>query len=555
MIEPREEADEVHLRDGRGDEWNREGHHLCFHRKDTPALRAQRLAHQDRPIGNQDPFWSRADLNYDAGTMNPFIHGEVFVLDDGCETDMDIGTYERFLNIDLTGKHNITTGQIYFEVIEKERKGDYLGQCVQIIPHITDEIKQRIRETAKKSGVEIIIVECGGTVGDIEGLPFFEAFRQIMLEEPRENTASIHVTLVPKLETVGEQKTKPTQHSVQELRRIGIQPDIIIARSKSPITLNAKKKISLFTNVPESCVFSLYDVKEIYSVPSLLEDQGFSGIISKILELKIARVEEKWRQWNKVVEGYLASKGVVNVALGGKYVALSDSYVSVKEAVRHACAHLGVKLELVYIDTEEVEKDPQDLIKLNDVDAVIIPGGFGKRGAEGKIKVAEYALKNSIPFLGLCFGFQLAVVMFARSMLGLKEANSFELNPETTHPVIDLMKEQREIEAMGATMRLGGYEVGLAEGSLARSLYGKDRIRVRHRHRYTINPKYEHILEEKGLIISGRSILDDRAEVIEVSNHPFFLATQFHPEFTSRPEAPDAAYLGLIRAAINSINQ
>ncbi len=487
--------------------------------------------------------------------MNPFIHGEVFVLDDGYEADMDIGTYERFLNIDLKRDHNITTGQIFYEVIEKERKGAYLGQCVQIIPHITDEIKRRIRKTAKESGAEVTIIECGGTVGDIEGLPFFEAFRQMMLEEPRENTASIHVTLVPRLETVGEQKTKPTQHSVQELRRIGIQPDVIIARSEGLLTQNANKKISLFTNVPERCVFSLYDVEEIYSVPNLLEEQGFSRVISDVLNLKVRRIEEKWQRWKRVVEGYLTPKGVVKVALGGKYLALTDSYVSVKEAVRHACAHLRVKPELIYIDTEKVEKDPGKLRKLDVVEAVIIPGGFGERGTEGKIMVAEYALKNSMPFLGLCFGFQLSVVMFARSVLGLRGANSTELDPDTPYPVIDLMEEQREIEAIGGTMRLGGYEVSLVEGSLARSLYGKDEIRVRHRHRYTINPVYEHILDEKGLIISGRSVSDDRAEVIEVSKHPFFLATQFHPEFTSRPENPDASYVGLIRAAINSVNR
>jgi CTP synthase len=486
--------------------------------------------------------------------MNPYVHGEVFVLDDGWEADMDIGTYERFLNLDLTKEHNITTGQIYHKVIEEERRGTYLGQCVQIIPHITEEIKRRIRNTVQRAKTDIAIIECGGTVGDIEGLPFLEAFRQMRLEEPRENTASVHITLVPKLKTVGEQKTKPTQHSVQELRRIGIQPDIIAARSGDPLTSAARKKISLFANVPEQCVFSLPDTDEIYAVPNMLERQGFSSVILKILGLGGPRIQDGWEGWNRVVEGFTSPTNSVTIAIGGKYVALSDSYVSVKEAIRHAAAASGTKARILFLDTERVEKDHGELRKLDKVDGIIIPGGFGARGAEGKIMMGEYAMKNAIPHLGLCFGFQLALVMFARSVLGMKGANTTEIDPDTPYPVIHLLPQQAGIERMGGTMRLGGYDIILEEGSLAHSLYKSTVIRRRHRHRYIPNPKYLEDFKKAGLHLSGRSSIGGHIEVIELPGHPFFFATQYHPEFTSRPESPDGAYVGLIKAALQRRN-
>ncbi|NIN52695.1 MAG: CTP synthase [Nitrososphaeria archaeon] len=491
-----------------------------------------------------DPY-----LNYDAGTMNPYIHGEVFVCDDGTEVDMDLGTYQRFLGVSLSGENNITTGMVYLSVIEKERRGDLLGQCVQIIPHITNEIKRRIRSTSQKSRSEVVVIECGGTVGDIESQPFLEAFRQMRIEEPRENTASVHVTFVPFLETAGEQKTKPTQHSVQEYRRIGVQPDVIVARSKGKLRDYARKKIALFSNVHEENVFGLYDLDEIYSVPSMLEDQGFSSVFFKLLNLHERQKDETWRKWEETVKLFSVSSDTIKVAMAGKYVALADSYVSIREAIRHAAAHLGLKPQIEYIDTEKVEENPSYLNKLDQIDAVIIPGGFGPRGAEGKISVAEYALKEGIPYLGLCFGFQLAVAMFARS-IGLENANSTEIDPDTPHPVIDLLPEQRDVEKMGGTMKLGGHPIRISKKTLAYSLYKKEKIRRRHRHRYFISIDYEDDLVDKGLCISGRIIPGGYAAILEIPGHPFFFATQYHPEFTSLPWDPDAAFTGLFRAAI-----
>jgi len=491
-----------------------------------------------------DPY-----LNVDAGTMNPLIHGEVFVTDDGGETDMDLGTYERFLDQNLTAEHNITTGQIYLEVIQGERRGDYLGRCVQIIPHITDAIKSRLRRLAEKTGVEILLVECGGTVGDIEGLPFLEALRQMRLQEGYENTLFIHVTLAPALEPVGELKTKPTQHSVQELRRIGIQPDIIVVRSRMPLTKEAKEKISLFANVPLSSVISNPDSESIYLVPQLLESEGIVAAICG--KLRLDERELKWGSWPKIASSFTEAHGHVKIAMVGKYVALADSYVSVNHAIAHAAAERGFKAEVDLVDSERFEVDPRSLKTLLRYDGVIIPGGFGKRGSEGKVAAANYARVNRIPYLGLCFGFQLAIVSFARHSCCLEGASSTELDPDTPHPVIDLLPEQRGVEDMGATMRLGGIDVELKEGTLAYRLYGSRVVRERHRHRYEFNQKYLRIFEASGMIFSGSSDSGRRMEIAEIPAHPFYMAVQYHPEFISRPGKPEPVFRGFISAAID----
>lgn len=493
-----------------------------------------------------DPY-----LNVDAGTMNPLIHGEVFVTDDGGETDMDIGTYERFLDQNLSAKHNITTGQVYQAVIEAERRGDYLGSCVQIIPHITDEIKRRIREIAKESGVDILITECGGTVGDIEGLPYLEAFRQMRLELGAENCLFVHVTLAPILKPVGEQKTKPTQHSVQELRRIGIQPDIIVVRCKQTLTKEARKKIALFTSVEENSVISNPDVESVYLVPQVLEREGIVKAIERKLGLKNNIV---WGNWTNIAESFIhANKGFVKIAMIGKYVSLADSYVSVNHALLHSATKLGYKLKVDWIDSEKFEKDLSLMKELNKYHGILVPGGFGKRGSEGKILVANYAREKGIPFLGICFGFQMAVVSFARYVANLKNANSSELDPNTQYSVIDILPEQKKIKELGGTMRLGGHDIEIVEGTKAYKIYGKKMIRERHRHRYEVNPKFRKILEDCGLVFSGFSDNGLRVEILEIENHPFYMATQYHPEFVSRPGKPEPIYLNFVMSACKRI--
>jgi CTP synthase len=494
-----------------------------------------------------DPY-----LNVDAGTMNPLIHGEVFVTDDGGETDMDIGTYERFLDRNLSAKHNITTGQVYKSVIEAERRGDYLGSCVQIIPHITDEIKRRIKRIASESKVDILIAECGGTVGDIESLPYLEAFRQMRLEVGAEGSLFVHVTLAPVLETVGEQKTKPTQHSVQELRRIGIQPDIIVVRSKEPLKRDAKKKIALFTSVEESSVISDPDTQSVYMVPHILEKEGIVKAIERKLRLNENRLN--WREWGKIAKSFIsAGKGLVKIAMVGKYVTLADSYVSVNHALMHSAAKLGYKLEVNWLDSERFEQNHSLLSILNSYHGILIPGGFGKRGSEGKILVANYARESKIPFLGICFGFQMAVVSFARNVAGFKNANSTELEPNTPHPVIDLLPEQKKVHDLGGTMRLGGHDIEIKEGTIAYKIYGKKQIRERHRHRYEVNPEYIPKLQEHGLVFSAFSDGGLRVEILEIPNHPFYLATQYHPEFISRPGRPEPVYLNFVLSATKRI--
>ncbi|MEM4328887.1 MAG: CTP synthase [Candidatus Caldarchaeum sp.] len=487
-----------------------------------------------------DPY-----VNVDAGTLNPFSHGEVFVTDDGGETDLDLGWYERFLDIRTTRLNNITTGQVYAEVINRERRGDYLGQCVQIVPHITDEIKRRIRDVSRD--VDVLIVEVGGTVGDIEGQPFLEAVRQMRLEEGVENTLFIHVALVLTLKATGEFKTKALQHSVNMLRALGIQPDIIVARSETPVDLEARRKIALFGTISEKAVFSSYDVEFIYKVPMILEEQGMGDFIVRRLGLECSSPD--WSEWRRVMTLYENASSELRIAVCGKYTKLADSYVSIKEALSHAAVNIGHRVNVEWINTEDFERGVRNVEELQQFGGVLVPGGFGRRGTEGMIECIRYTRENNIPFLGLCFGLQLAVVEFARNVLGLAGANSTELDLSTPHPVIDLMPEQRGVKGLGGTMRLGAAAVRIVEGTLAHTLYGAAEIRQRHRHRYEVSQKYWSQLVDQGLVFSGFSPEGDRVEIIEYPRNRFFLATQFHPEYLSRPNRPEPAFLGFVKAA------
>jgi len=491
-----------------------------------------------------DPY-----LNYDSGTMNPYMHGEVYVTEDGSEADLDLGHYERFLDINLSRDHNITTGQVYWAVIDKERRGDYLGRCVQIIPHVTDEIKNRIRKVAEQSKVDILFVEVGGTVGDIEGLPFLEAIRHLRLEEGYINTLFVHVGLVPHLDVTGEFKTKPMQHSIQELRRIGIQPDIIVARSREPLSGEPRKKIALFGSVEEKAVFCSPNVRSIYEVPLVLDEQGMGDFISERLGLPKRKPE--WADWYQVVKSFLEATNEVKIAICGKYAKLADSYVSINEALRHAGAACGARVQIDWIETEAFEEDPAKIEALKEYDGILVPGGFGTRATEGKITAINFARTHNTPFLGICFGFQLATVEFARNVCGFKDANSTEINTETHNPVIDFLPEQKGVEYKGATMRLGAYPVSIKPATLAHRLYKADTIYERHRHRYEVNPDYWDILQKHGLVYSGCTPDGKRMEVLEIPKHFFFFATQFHPEFKSRPGKPDPAYFGFIKAALD----
>lgn len=489
-----------------------------------------------------DPY-----LNYDAGTMNPYIHGEVFVTEDGGETDMDIGTYERFLDINVPKSHNITTGQVYSTVIERERKGDFLGKCVQIIPHITDEIKNRLKNIAAEEGVDLVLVEIGGTVGDIESLPYLEAARQLRLQEGIGNVLNVHVTLVPVLDVVGEQKTKPTQHSVQELRRIGIQPDVIVARSKDALKVETRRKIALFCNVEESAVFTSQDMRSILESPILLEKEGLGDYLVKRLGLKPNTAD--WTIWKKIIQTHVQPDRHVTIAVCGKYAELADSYVSVNEALRDAGASANARVNLEFIETDDFEKNPDTVRILSRFDGILVPGGFGSRGSEGKIAAIKHARTHDTPFLGICFGFQMAVVEYARS-IGLTDAASSELNPESKNHVIDLMPEQNSVLEKGGTMRLGAHEISIDQGSNAYSLYKKTRVWERHRHRYEVNPRYIPTLTSKGLKFSGKSDSSRRMEILELPSNKFHFATQYHAEFKSRPGRASPPYLGLVQAAL-----
>ena len=492
-----------------------------------------------------DPY-----LNIDAGTMNPFEHGEVYVLDDGGEVDLDLGNYERFMDLHLGMDNNITTGKVYRTVIENERRGEYLGKTVQIIPHITNEIKRRITAVARQSGADVAIVELGGTVGDIESMPFLEAARQLGRDLGREeNVMFIHTTLIPIMGSVGEEKSKPTQHSVRDLMSVGIKPDIIVGRCSRELSESAKAKIAMFCDVDENAVISCPDARSIYEVPLILERQGVADLIIDRMKLAPMTTGRHMEKWEMFLDNIVNPSSEVTIALVGKYTALADSYLSQLEALTHAgaerCCHVGIK----FVDSDTLlHGDPGDI--LGDVDGILVPGGFGVRGVEGKIAAARYARENGVPFLGVCLGFQIATIEIARDVLGLEGADSTEFEPGTKHPVIFIMPEQAGVTQMGGTMRLGAQTVLVEKGSKAEALYGADRISERHRHRYEVNPGYIDRFEEAGWKFTGRSEDGTKMEIGELEGHPYFVASQFHPEFKSRPMKPSPLHQGLVDAAM-----
>jgi len=495
-----------------------------------------------------DPY-----INVDPGTMSPFQHGEVFVTEDGAETDLDLGHYERFVHTTMSQKNNFTTGSVYESVISKERRGDYQGGTVQVIPHITDEIKRRIREGA--GDAEVVMVEIGGTVGDIESLPFLEAIRQMGVEEGHHNVLFIHLTLLPYIPTAGEVKTKPTQHSVKELRSIGIQPDILLCRSERPIPEDERRKIALFTNVEQRAVIGAEDVDTIYKIPLRLNEQGLDDIAVEKLQLKCNKADLS--EWRQVVAAVKNPTGVVTIAMVGKYVDLTEAYKSLSESLNHAGIHTRTRVKIVYIDSEEIEQDGIDC--LQEMDGILVPGGFGERGVEGKIQAVQYARENKIPYLGICLGMQVAVIEYARHVAGLDGAHSTEFNKKTPHPVIGLITEwttsdgrvetRDEASDLGGTMRLGGQPCKLAPTSRVHAAYQKDVIVERHRHRYELNNHYREPLERAGMQFVGTSLDGNLVEVIELKDHPWFIACQFHPEFTSNPRDGHPLFSSYVSAA------
>jgi len=487
-----------------------------------------------------DPY-----INVDPGTMNPFEHGEVFVTDDGGETDLDLGHYERFIDEPLTRASNATTGSIYQSVLAAERRGDYLGRTVQVIPHVTDEIRRRIHRLVNDE-VDVVITEVGGTVGDIEILPFLEAIRQFRNEVGRDNVCYVHVTLVPFIGPSGEQKSKPTQHSVTELRSRGIQPDVIVCRSDEPLSDSLKRKISNQCDVDNRAVINAVDVKNIYELPLIFHDEGLDTVICDVLRIDAPIDLSHWRQLVARIE---ASVSPVRIGLIGKYVDLHDAYLSVIESLKHAGFHHGAQIEVTWIQAEDVEGLLADEA-MGSLDGIVIPGGFGPRGIEGKIRAAEYARENSVPCLGLCLGMQVMTVEFARNVVGLKDANSTEFNAATPHPVIDLMNDQREVTEKGGTMRLGAYYAVLTPGTKVANAYGEPVVSERHRHRYEFNSNYRTRIEEAGLLCSGTSPDKRLVEFVELENHPFWVGTQAHPEFKSRPDRPHPLFRELIAAAL-----
>jgi CTP synthase len=487
-----------------------------------------------------DPY-----INVDPGTMNPFQHGEVFVTDDGTETDLDLGHYERFTS-SITGRNsNVTTGRIYASVIEKERRGDYLGGTVQVIPHITDEIKAFIMQGARDA--DVVIVEIGGTVGDIESLPFIEALRQLKLELGRGNSVNVHVTLVPYIKAAGELKTKPTQHSVKTLREIGIQPEIIVARCDRELSADLKRKISLFCNVPPEAVITGKDVESIYEVPLTFHRQGLDGLIVQLLNIWTR--EPVLDRWNDIVGRLRDATGRTTIAVVGKYVDHTDAYKSLHEALLHGGLAHGTRVSFRYIDSEEVREQGTEAL-LDGVDAILVPGGFGGRGIEGKIAAVQYARENQVPFFGICLGLQVAVIEFARNVCGIKAANSAEFEPDGSESVIHLMAHQHKITRKGGSMRLGSYPCRLQSGSLAAEIYSEDEVNERHRHRYEVNNAYRAPMAEKGLKFSGLSPDELLVEMVELENHPWFLGCQFHPEFLSRPYRPHPLFAAFVGAAL-----
>ena len=498
-----------------------------------------------------DPY-----INVDPGTMSPFQHGEVFVTYDGAETDLDLGHYERFVDVRMGKRNNFTTGQIYESVIRKERRGDYLGGTVQVIPHITDEIKSQIVKGA--DGADVVLVEIGGTVGDIESLPFLEAVRQMSLEVGRENACFVHLTLVPFIPSAGEIKTKPTQHSVKELREIGIQPDVILCRSDREVPENERQKIALFTNVPVEAVISAIDVDSIYKIPSFLHKQNLDDIVLKKLQLETNPADLS--RWDELIHKLEHPKTEVNIALVGKYVDLTESYKSLSEALIHAGIHCDAKINITYIDSEDIEKNSIDSLRC--MNAILVPGGFGHRGVEGKIQAIQFARENDVPYLGICLGMQLAVIEFARHVLGWKDAHSTEFNADTSHPVVGLITEWRTLEGdvekrdmnsdLGGTMRLGEQKALLKSGSKVEKIYGSSFVGERHRHRYEVNNELLNAIENGGLMMSATSEDEGLCEVVELKDHPWFLGCQFHPEFTSTPIKGHPLFNGFIAAAIEN---
>jgi CTP synthase len=489
-----------------------------------------------------DPY-----INVDPGTMSPYQHGEVFVTEDGAETDLDIGHYERFIDENLSRNANHTSGSIWYAVIRKERKGEYLGSTVQVIPHITNEIKDRIRRVAQASDADVVISEIGGTVGDIESLPFLEAIRQFRREEGVENVLYVHVTLVPFLEAAGELKTKPTQHSVNELRRIGIHPDIVVCRSRDALSWDIREKIALFADIDTKAVISNGDVDDVYLVPAALQAEGLDGLVCEKLRLACAPVDLS--QWKALAEHIRTRRGEVEIALVGKYVKLQDAYLSVSEALKHAGIHHGTNVRLRWVDAEgmSIEAAERELLS---ADGILVPGGFGGRGIEGKILAVRVARERGVPYLGICLGMQVAVVEFARHVCGFDGANSSEFDRETPYPVIDLLPEQNEIEELGGSMRLGADPVDLVEGTRAHAAYEEAVIYERHRHRYEVNNHFRPRLVEAGLVISGTFQEGRLVEVIELADHPWFVASQFHPEFKSRPNRPAPLFREFVGAAL-----
>lgn len=495
-----------------------------------------------------DPY-----INVDPGTMSPFQHGEVFVTQDGAETDLDLGHYERFVRTPMTQLNNMTSGRIYDNVIKKERRGDYLGGTVQVIPHITNEIKHCIRQGA--AGYDVAMVEIGGTVGDIESLPFLEAIRQMRIELGMHRTLFMHLTLVPYIATSGETKTKPTQHSVKELRSIGIQPDILVCRSENPLSLNDRLKIALFTNVEKEGVISLQDAKSIYQIPMILHEQGLDDIVVKKFGLSVKPADLS--EWQQVVDMAAKQTMTVKVGMVGKYTELNDAYKSINEALLHAGIHTQTRVEIIYVDADTIEQ--YDGSALEGIDAILVPGGFGERGVKGKIRAIQYARENNIPFLGICLGLQTAVIEYAQNVLHLSGANSTEFDKKSQHPVIAMISEWRdgagemvyrdEHSDLGGTMRLGGQVCHIKSGTLAHQIYGQTEITERHRHRYEVNDYYVNQLEQNGLVVSGRSEDGKLVEIVELPNHPWFFACQFHPEFTSTPRDSHPLFQSFVKAA------
>jgi len=486
-----------------------------------------------------DPY-----VNVDPGTMNPFEHGEVFVLDDGAETDLDLGHYERFVDASLHRGSNVTTGSIYSAVIAKERRGDYLGKTVQVIPHITDEIKERIRSYARTEAADVLIVEIGGTVGDIESLPFLEAIRQLRNEVGRERCAFVHVSLIPFIGPSGELKTKPTQHSVKELRSLGLQPDAIVCRSDRPIGRHLKEKISLLCDVPISGVVSAPDTASIYEVPLVLQREGLDELLARHLGID---AEPDLGEWEGLVRRIHAAADPVQIAIVGKYVNLRDAYLSVMEALRHGGFHHGARVEISWVASDDLAEGGREVLER--ADGILVPGGFGVRGVEGKVEAIRFAREQRVPFLGICLGLQCAVIEFARNVCGLEGANSSEFDPATPHPVIDLLPEQKHVTELGGSMRLGAQPCHLVPGTRAAAAYGEQVVYERHRHRYEVNPAYHRVLSEHGLVFSGLSPDGRLVEIIELPDHPFFVAGQFHPELRSRPTRPHPLFREFVGAA------